>query len=46
MNNIKTCDYPGCSNTFDIDNNEGIIVTKLTNKEVIKHFYCCIAHKE
>jgi len=45
MPNIKTCEHEGCLETFDIDKQEGIIVTKLENKTIIKKYYCCIEHK-
>lgn len=46
MSNIKECMHEGCTNTFDIDQNQGVIVTKLEDKELKKKFYCCIEHKE
>ena len=46
MANIKECEHSGCTNTFDIDNNEGVIETKFVNNEITTHYYCCVAHKE
>lgn len=43
--NVKTCEKEGCSNTFDIDNNEGTIVSKITNEGVTFHYYCCPGHR-
>ena len=46
MVDIKECEYEGCSNTFDIDNNEGVIVTEMQEKTVVIHYYCCYAHRD
>lgn len=46
MANIKECEYPGCPNTFDIDNNEGVVETKFEGGKIHLHYYCCTEHKE
>ena len=46
MSNVKTCCKDGCSVTFDIDNGEGCIQTKLVDKQVVKTYYCCLSHRE
>ena len=45
MTDIHECEKEGCTNTFDLDNSEGVVVSNITNKGVIKHFYCCAGHR-
>ena len=45
MTQIEECEKEGCSNTFDIDNGEGVIVNKLEGSELTTHYYCCSGHR-
>jgi len=44
MVNMKVCEKVGCGIEFDLDV-EGVIVTKLENKQFVKQYYCCKEHR-
>ena len=45
MTDIHNCEKVGCTNSFDIDNKEGVIVMKIENKQIVKHYYCHFSHR-
>ena len=45
MTDMRECEYPECTVTFDVDKEEGIVTTKIETNKILNHYYCSIAHK-
>ena len=47
MTDVETCDKVGCSNTFDIDLDEGIMTTEWKELGIVTtKYYCCVLHRD
>lgn len=45
MTDVHECENESCSNTFDVDLNQGVVKTVFNNGTVETHHYCCKEHR-
>jgi len=46
MTDIRSCESGTCSNTFDLDENQGEIITKMNDGVPVNKYFCCKGHIE
>jgi len=43
---MTTCDKDGCSNTFNLDNEEGVVITSNNGGVIVSKAYCSTTCRE